>query len=292
MDSQELLIGVIESFSDKTKNNILKKIEFSELITNKIPVNKILEAIANTDDKYKAAILNRVVAVKNVLESQKNDHPLDIKETWSFIFNSLIHLDDDAIVSSIGSQGFLSIPLFRLDKGKTSFDFLRLHIWSNSFGEFIDKDKVNNFAIHSHQFHTNSWILTGEVYNTIVDVRKVEYPTNHSLFKIEWNNTRNLVNQRTSVAINTGEFAMVRFQEKEIYNYRDSYEIEAGKYHISRTNSDHPIASTLFLFSTSKSRVSVSNVLGPSNINQSEINRKVIISPKPFLFQLNELIKT
>lgn len=286
----EMINGVIASYSDRTQNNVLKKISFNELEKQTHQLSEIYEIAYKVKDIYKSSVLKRLVAVRLILEAQKNDVAFDLKSVWKLIYGSLIELEEQDTVSSIGSQGFLAIPLYRLDKGDVSFEFLRLHIWDKSFDDYIDKEKVERFSIHSHQFHANSWILAGEIYNTRVDVEKANSPTEFSLFEIKWNNTKNEVNQRTSVAINTGEYYKVNKNNTESYRTGDIYQIPAGDYHIARVNDDFQITSTIFLFSTHKSRVKISNVLGPSNIELSEINRKTQITPKPLIQKINEII--
>lgn len=286
----ELISGVKESFSDEIQRTFLKSISFENLASENIDLKLLLNYSYSTRNIYESAILKRVVAVKLILDSRNSNDRLDLKETWKLIYESLINLEDNDIISSIGSQGFLSIPLFRLDKVEKSFDFLRLHIWDLSFENLIDREKVNNFSIHSHQFHANSWILTGEIQNIKVSVKEVSEKTDFNLFNIEWNNSKNNLNQKNSLAVNTNEFVEVSIIENKKYHFNDTYEIQAGDYHIAQTKTELPISSTLFLFSTLKSRVKKSNVVGPSEISTSEINRKLIVNPKPLLKKLNSIL--
>lgn len=287
---EHLIQGVVASFSDITQKEVLKDILFNRYLERIHSLKDLLETDLSLTNKYESSILNRVSAVKLVLESHKRGNALELKTVWPLIYSSLMDLDEHDVVSSIGSQGFLSIPLFRLDMGEHSFEFLRLHIWDRSFEQFIDKEKANNFTIHSHQFHANSWIFAGEVFNTEVLVEPSLKRTGYNLFNIHWNNTKNEANQRTSVAVNSLKSVDIRKKPKQIFRFGDSYELEAGEYHISGTNEAYPISATLFLFSSYKSRVKKSNVLGPSAIAESEINRKVVVNPKPSLIELNRII--
>jgi len=214
----------------------------------------------------------------------------DLKHLWSLVYEAIIKTPSENLISTIGSQGFLSVPICRIEKLPDSFYFLRLHIWHNDFKKYFDEDKFENFAIHSHQFHANSLILAGEVFNTRVLVTESELEKNSSLFKIDWEKDPKNINQKTSVAINTERGITNVPQIKESYKQGDSYEITAGEYHLSRTNPDKEISATLFLFSSEKSYTGKSNVVGPSSVKKSTINRKHVIDCMPYIEQLNNLI--
>lgn len=287
----ELLTGIIESFSDEFKKDLISKYNQEAHKSEGISLMQLELLAERKEDKLFSAIIKRMVAVKTILNAERYNQNYDIDKVMKLVLDSLFQLNEGALISSIGSQGFLSIPLFRLDKDEVSFQFLRLHIWDSALTDFIDFEKVKDFSIHSHQFHATSWIVAGEVNNTRVDVRETEEETSFSLFRIDWNNSGNCVNQKTSVAVNTERFVATKINLMERYRKGEQYEIKAGEYHISSINTDYPINATLFLFSTDKSRVPLSNVVGPSSVKLSEINRKVVIDPKPFLKKLAQTLK-
>lgn len=283
---KELISGIKPAFSDATQlvlpdtTDILKQLQ----VNGSISLKQLYQHSEHIIDIYLSAILKRVVVVKLCLMAREGKK-LDLNFIWNLLYKSLITLSAEDIISSIGSQGFLSIPLYRLDMDKAKFEFLRLHIWDSSLDKYIDKQKTAHFSIHSHQFHANSWILAGEIINIRYKVETSLNETDFNHFEIKWNNSKNAVNQKTSVAMNTGEYVSVETTANEKYTSGDTYEIEAGEFHAS-TNSSQ-VSSTLFLFSTLKSRVDKSFVIGPSIIKESEVNRKVQIDSKEILDRLN-----
>ena len=114
--------------------------------------------------------------------------------------------------------------------------------------------------------------------------------TDFSVFNIKWNNSKNEVNQKTSTAVNTGTHVHVQESQCEPYNQGDNYEIKAGDYHKSGVNVEASTTATIFLFSSQQSRVHNSYVIGPSNISESEINRKIVIDAKSVLGKVNSLV--
>jgi len=282
----DFLIGVLSSFSkttqDKLNGNLNLKNDLKRILENK--TIEELEQLDNENyDKYYRAIINRVLITHFAIEAATNNIGLELKKIWKLIFDSLRYLDEEDVISSIGSQGFLAIPLFRIEKENGEFYLLRLHIWDSDLDIHINKETTDNLSIHTHQFHANSWILAGEIYNTRYHVEESVSPTEFNLFKIEWNKSENKLVKKSSTAKNTGRFMDVKILAEEIYKPKEFYEIKANSYHKSIARKGDKTDSTLFLFSSIKNRVKESKVLGPSQISESKINRKVMIDPKTYL---------
>ncbi|PSL22375.1 hypothetical protein CLV42_1221 [Chitinophaga ginsengisoli] len=286
--------AIIPTFSESTKAKLPSE---SEILTKFIKpgADSIawdeLVSIDTKEDVYFDTIKHRVAAVSLVLADYNRDSEceslaIDNKAVWPHIYESIINLKPADIIATIGSQGFLSIPLFHSDDKNGHFEFLRLHIWDQSFAGYIDKEKTHMFSIHCHQFHAQSHILLGELKNCRFSVIESASPTDHSFFEIVWNSIEK-VNQKTSNAINTGTFVLVNETAKEMYAANDQYEIEAGEFHTS-TVSDDCTTATLFLFTGKKGKVERSYVVGPSEIENSIVNRKETIDPKDILIKINK----
>jgi hypothetical protein len=241
-------------------------------------------------DIYTRIIIFRSIALFLLQNTTEKDFPIILPTIWKLLYKSIIAFSDKDIIATIGSQGFLSVPLYHSDKGEKSFDFFRLHIWDTSLEQFIDFKKTEQFAIHSHQFYAHSWIIAGEILNTQHIVQETSENTEYSYFEIKWNNSANEVNSKTSLAVNTNIFANVKALEVERYGPGAVYQINAGEFHKSRVNTDKPINATIFLFTTKKGRVPKSFVLGPSDITESKINRKIMIEARPLIEKLNTKI--
>jgi hypothetical protein len=290
-----LTVGVISAYPTFIKSkginisNIAKTIFSSDkTVSNK----KILEvAKYETNPLFKSTLLRIVISdiILNIYKEQDLGI-VDIDYVWNLIYESFKVLPEESLIASIGSQGFLSIPIYHSERGKDDFDFLRLHIWDKSLEKWIDTNKRDNFSIHSHQFHAQSWILNGGITNYSYSVQETPSVTDFNYFKIQWNNSENSVNRKTSKAINTGNYADVSLIKKDIFLPGDTYTVNAGEFHKSGASGQEVLTSTLFLFSSNKGRVYTSNVVGPSRMEESEINRKVKINALPLLNGLHKLV--
>ena len=155
----------------------------------------------------KKEMLDFLIEIKQVLYKDeklrlKLEKDLNIKFVWNLIAKSIRIIPIDYTISSIGSQGFLSIPLYKKDNSLDTFDFIRLHIWDDSLDKLIDVEKMENFSIHSHTFFAKSWIITGKIINDRYDFTTNSDDGEHSFFEVVYNNSLNQVNQHSSKAVN------------------------------------------------------------------------------------------
>jgi len=289
--------GVLSSLSNKGKESVRNLDNLSnQIFKNKSSISdqELMVFCLNHSDKLLKCIGLRILLVDHILKKYEKtllkNEKIDINKAWEILYESFQGLPESHLIASIGSQGFLSIPIYHSMKSN-NFNFIRLHIWDESLDKHLNLDTYKQLSIHSHQFHAQSWILTGEIYNKRFDVNKVENQlTDYNYFDIQWNNSENTVNRKTSIAVNTRNYVEVLEKEVEVYKSEDTYSINAGEFHESRAKKKNCISSTLFIFSTHKGRVPTSHVLGPSNIEYSEINRKVQVNFSPLLDKLNSAI--
>ncbi|SHG16446.1 hypothetical protein [Flagellimonas flava] len=253
---------------------------------------ELLESFSNkTKDVYLKSVSKRILAIKSIQKARSTDSELNIKKTWKWIYESLKVIPTTATISSIGSQGFLSIPLFKYDREMEGFDFIRLHIWDNSLDKYFDKKKSNTFSIHTHSFLAQSWVLVGKIVNNRFRVKENHENKNASLFTVEYNKTLNEINQHTSVAVNTEKNVNVKQISNEVYSPFSSYNIKHGYYHQSKSLGINGLSATFFSFTSKFGIADNSFVVGPMDIKESKINRKMHIDATYLIEQLNTIIE-
>jgi hypothetical protein len=69
-----------------------------------------------------------------------------------------------------------------------------------------------------------------------------------------------------------------------------NYFIKAGEFHRSGSNNKAEISATLFSFSSDNNFKGDSCVIGPSGIQDSEINRKDSIDSKELIFKIDKKV--
>ncbi|MET3127841.1 hypothetical protein ABID42_002960 [Arcicella rosea] len=254
----------------------IKTLLFNDFSTK--PTKELIDFADETSDNYFSSFIYRLVGVKEIIFCRENKKQLDTNEVWKLISKSIRIIPAELTISSIGSQGFLSIPLYKQDASLINFDFIRLHIWDDSLEEYMDLKKCKDFSIHSHTFFTKSWIITGKVQNDRYEYETDSGDTTHSFFEVQYNKSLNEVNQHTSKAVNKNINARLFKTSEETHFAKGYYEIEPSKLHQSgHVNS--PNSSATFFSFTGKDGLGESFVIGPKDIVESEINRKMNISP-------------
>lgn len=260
------------------------------LIKSEIQIEELLQISNNLKNIYVDSYIKRLIGIREIIHCRDNNQELEIPFVWQKIKESIEIIPIDFTISSIGSQGFLSIPLYKNDKEIENFDFIRLHIWDDTLDELMDRDKNEMFSIHTHTFFARSWIITGKIVNNRFNYFISQSNPTHSLFKVEYNDSLNQVNKHTSVAVNQNKNVSLIKVSDEIHYANSYYEINAGKLHQSG-HLDSPNASATFFSFTSKEGLGTSIVVGPKNIQTSEVNRKINIDPKSFLLKIDNQLK-
>ena len=290
-DFETLLNSINKCYADDFEDNLPKVSDFPKTIfnsTDSINLKGLIEFSETVDNIYTKSVAKRIAGVRHIQYARDNNVKLDLLPTWNLISASILDLPSECTVSSIGSQGFLSIPLFKYDENMEEFDFIRFHIWHNDLLDYINQEISERFSIHSHSFLAQSWIINGIIINERYSVEKTNENSQSSLFKIEYNKTLNKVNQHTSSAVNTGQNVNVNKLEKEAYQTNETYKINAGDYHKSYSEGKNGLSSTFFSFTTQNKTVVQSNVSGPSKMQTSEINRKMHIDPKQLILEIKQ----
>lgn len=230
----------------------------------------------NFSDQFLLSFIYRLLGVREIRECRDKKDDIDIRLVWDLISKSIKIIPSSYTISSIGSQGFLSIPLYKFDDSLETFDFIRLHIWDNSLDQFMDLKKCEDFAVHSHTFYAKSWVVTGKVINDRYAFVNHSLNSSHSFFEVQYNNSLNQVNQHTSKAVNKGIDTELIKISQEVHFANGFYEIPPSKLHRSGHLNSPQTTATFFSF-TGKDGVGDSFVIGPKEISESEVNRKVNI---------------
>lgn len=292
LEFEQCLLSVNACY-DKQVSDMLPAIDiFSTLFVNDEVDMAAFQNFSKKDSNiYFKAVAKRMLAIFSIRHARhSNGKNLDFKNTWNLVFDSILTVPISSTISSIGSQGFLSIPLSRTSGDMDKFEFIRLHIWDNSLSHYINQEACRNFSIHSHAFYARSWIICGKVINDRYKISETKGNLDNSLFTIEYNKTINEVNQHTSNAINTGNNVQVDQLSHEEYMQGSTYEIDAGDYHSSGTLSNNGLSATFFSFTAENGRVDKSFVVGPNKLTSSEINRKMHIDPTELLKSIDKEI--
>lgn len=284
-----LIKGYSESFKDiiDTETDILNDL-FSNSTT--ISLNQIFDFIKTNQNTNLNSFLYRLIGIREIIYSRENKLSFETKVVWELISNSIKIIPIKYTISSIGSQGFLSIPLFKYDDTLENFDFIRLHIWDSSLDEYMDLKKCEDFSVHTHTFFAESWVITGKVINNRYKYILDSNDAQHSFFKVVYNDSLNEVNRHTSMAVNEKIDVELFQTSEEVHFEKGHYEIYPGHLHKSgHKNSPHSTA-TFFSF-TGKNGLAKSIVIGPRSIDKSEVNRKMNIDPIYLLEKIEKQIK-
>lgn len=281
---------LLKSYSESFKNEIqslkdLINFWFSE--NPSIMVVEILKHLKNQPNPFIKSLLLRLIGTREIIHSRDHNLQLDVKPVWEWISESIRVVPNKYTISSIGSQGFLSIPLYKSEETRETFDFLRLHIWNDSLNEYMDLKKVEEFSIHSHTFFARSWVITGKIINDRFEIIKNSNISQHSVFKVVYNDSLNEVNQHTSKAKNENIGVELIKVNEEVHYARGYYEIKPSQLHKSGHKNSPKCSATFFSF-TGKDGLGESCVIGPQKIKESEVNRKMNISPINLLDKIDQ----
>lgn len=288
-----LLSSINKCYSKECQIKLPKSKDFPSWLFNSeqnLNQEKLFNFAQKTKNPYLKSVSFRILAIIKIQDVRETNKELNIENVWELISNSIHIIPKECTISSIGSQGFLSIPLFKYEEEKANLDFIRLHIWDKSLNQYIDSEKREKFSIHTHSFFAESWLICGKIINDRFSVNISKSKTDNSLFTIQYNKSLNEVNQHTSSAVNTGIGVDLKQISHEIHMKGSYYKIDAGKYHKSGSIGDNGISATFFSFTAKNGLVDESFVVGESEIKSSKINRKMYIDPTIFLQKINNEI--
>lgn len=284
---------LIKGYSESFKDIIDPETDISSSLfsnSSTISLDQLFNFVKTNQNTFLNSFLYRLIGVREIIYSRENKISFDTKVVWDLISNSIKIIPIEYTISSIGSQGFLSIPLYKYDDTLETFDFIRLHIWDSSLDKYMDLKKCEDFSIHTHTFFAESWVITGKIINNRFDFILDSDEAKHSFFKVIYNDSLNEVNQHTSMAVNKKIDVELFQTSEEIHFAKGHYEIYPGHLHKSgHQNSPHSSA-TFFSF-TGKNGLDKSIVIGPKSIDKSEVNRKRNIDPVYLMDKIQKQLK-
>jgi hypothetical protein len=271
---------------------IKKKLDLQK-ITEKIFKSKFdnkklneIDIISYEYSDVEKAFISRITLVHYILIINKSFESLEsVKEIWNLIYETLIILEGNNIMTSIGSQGFASIILYRR-QDENDIKILRLHVWDKDLNQYINNEDLNLFAVHSHKFHAQSWILSGEILNTrFFNNNDTKIDVNY--FKIDWKVENG---EWKSFLSNTMKRASLFSHPIENYFGGNTYTVNSGEFHKSEVDLSKGIASTLFLFNSKINNVDISYVVGPNSKKEGPKYQHIVFDASKILNKLNKII--
>ena len=160
----------------------------------------------------------------------------------------------------------MAVPLCSRVKDRCIDELLRLHVW------LPDRQRGSaEFAIHSHQPSTPSWILAGEGKD---DSYKVEDAPDSSIatyakYALAWSDSQNLstaykTHQTSSVVVNTGNLVFGMPTDSALHTRDMDHSISAAKFHQPEVL-PNIVHGTLFFFDVSRGSEKDACVLGPKD---------------------------
>ena len=250
----------------------LKKIVNKIALFSEYTFSDLLSLCEGLSCNRERAMLQRILLLfdarfHSVMDSRETTFPHDVR--LKMLINTVMWLSDGDLISSVGSQGFLSIPLYRSAEVNEGVVLLRLHIWDSSLKRYIEP-VYEKFSIHSHVFYGSSIIVSGSLENRVYELDKNDTSSDLSLFKVLWSERRC---DQGSVAmlsrlINTEQRVRIHNETSDFYYAGQIYTIDAGEFHRSLADSSGKIAATLFLFDSSLGNKASSYIVGPSNFSE------------------------
>lgn len=314
-DVSELIIGVC--------NTIIGSLRPSESVLNgfvercfgkhrsRATARYLIAAENKLNNAQERSIIRRAIFV-SLLRSLSRDqsrsrHASDIRMLWPLLFSTLNRESGLTIQATQSAQGFVVVPLYSVLLDGQIRELLRLHIWTpmtknqhrNGLNGDLTASALNRFAVHSHQPHARSWLLAGELRNTIYRVSRIDRGDSkregHALFSVSWDGHRRYDVYHTSSRVtNTGQCVQVEPECSAHFESGESYVLPAGEFHdTTAIFGDHaaPLAATLFFFDASKGWVEDAAVVGPSNIGYSDCPRSFETDVYALLDKLDQSIR-
>lgn len=289
IEFKELLFTFSRCYSNTIQEQLPSPEDFpAEIVSsdNKLDIEVLSKFCEESNNLFAKSIAKRMLAIHLLSITDRN---IKLSKIWHLLKDSILQLPKGTVTSSIGSQGFLSIPIMKYDENLNDFQYVRIHIWHDSLKEYFDVKKCETFSIHSHAFDAFSEILVGGIRNEMFNVSE-SIQGDFARFEIRYNNTLREVNKHTSKAVNLGEMVSVDLESRNDYKPGNAYSIGAGEFHRAFSLNDKDITATIFSFFSREKPIVKSFVLGPRSINESEINREMYIEPKPYLEMIDNAI--
>lgn len=256
-------------------NNIIDKsfhrtIDFENLILriyrdkNTLDYDEIFDKYLNYESSIAIGFVKLVILSDYSLICFSTRRKLNTQFAWRLIFDYILAFRKGTPIASIGSQGFLSIELFRFESEKDR-KILRLHIWDESLSNNFNSGEFEKYTIHSHLYSAQSQVLVGELINKTYSIDETENDSPESLYKIKWENKTDASGKIVRESHLEEETSRIKINQlsAETISIGQQYSIGINEFHSSKSKAK--LSATLFLFNSDEGLSDISKVVGPKN---------------------------
>lgn len=231
---------------------------------NTLKYDEILDKYSINESPSAISFIKLIVLSDYSLKAFASRKKINTQFAWRLILDALTFFNKNNPVSSVGSQGFLSIELYRFESGKKR-KILRLHIWDESFSINPQNLNFKKYEIHSHLFNAQSHVLAGSILNERFDISNSNDTSEKSLYRIDWKSIMDedgVSKRQSELNVEVNDVRVTKLSSETIGAGQD-YSVSINEYHSSRSIT--PISATLFLFNSNEGLSELSKVVGPKN---------------------------
>lgn len=205
--------------------------------------------------------------------------PNELTFLWENVRNALIATKSDIPIFTAmrSAQGFIAVPLCSIIKDGNIDELWRFHVWLPD-----GRRGKSEYAIHSHQPYSQSWILAGQGTDHCHHVEQVDdrESATHAEYALNWNDGKNSsttykTHQKFSVVSNTGQLVQVTPTTSATHARNMTYEIPEALFHRSEV-APNLLHATIFFFDSSRGFFKDARVLGPPDGEAFIQHREVV----------------
>ena len=263
--ARDLLDYVID---ESYKSTIRREKIYEDLFHGRwqISYDELLGNNKRSFDPIRRAFFKLVILADYSLSNFYENKKINTSFVWRILYDSLSVLKKQIEHTTIGSQGFVSIELYRKESVNRNVKILRLHLWDLSFTDKFEKQHQNKYVIHSHLFNAQSHVLSGTILNKRYRIKQSESETNQSLYQINWKEEKvdNQIKRSSYLEESIKNITIDELSSEEV-SESQSYSIPIGEFHSSQSITFTKPSATLFLFDSQKGKSQHSKVVAPKN---------------------------
>jgi hypothetical protein len=256
---------------------------------NLLEYDEILNKYSSTESPSAINFIKFLVLSDYSLKAFKARKRINTQFAWRLIFDCLTFFKKDNPNAGIGSQGFLSIELYRFESERNR-KILRLHIWNESFANEFKSNDFGKYKVHSHLFGAQSHVLAGNILNERYEVIKSNDLSENSLYRIDWESKtdeKGITKRKSELNIDLDNVRLKKTSSETI-TLGQEYSISINEYHSSQSIT--PLSATLFLFNSDEGLSDLSKVVGPNNDSETGFKYEQI-NIFPCLYDIDREIK-
>lgn len=231
---------------------------------NLLQYDEILDKYSVNESSAAISFIKLLILSDYSLKAFKARRRINTQFAWRLIFDCLTFFKKENPIAGVGSQGFLSIELYRHESEKNR-KILRLHIWDESFANEFKENDFGKYKVHSHLYSAQSHVLVGSLSNHRYEVEESNQPSESSLYRIDWKSEtddKGITKRKSELNVDI-ENIKLKKSSSEIITIGQDYSVTIGEYHSSQSNT--PLTATLFLFNSDEGLNDLSKVVGPKN---------------------------